>query len=109
MDITIGTLLLFGLTLVNSLQLDPADLISMEDYQRIMEFRPLAVEFSQHFRNITQEDLDLPSTRLPNKQDLQCLADMTQLTTGLTSGKLWTIKSRCALNTRRTSVDILCI
>ncbi|EDW67402.2 uncharacterized protein Dvir_GJ24123 [Drosophila virilis] len=92
MDITIGTLLLFGLTLVNSLQLDPADLVSMKDCQRIMEFRPLAVEFSQHFRNITQADLDIPSTRLPDKQNLLCLADMTQLMAGLTSGKLWTIK-----------------
>ncbi|EDW67403.1 uncharacterized protein Dvir_GJ24124 [Drosophila virilis] len=88
----IVALLLFGLALVSSLQLKPDDLVAMEDYQRMVELRPLAVEFSQHFRNITQKDLDLPSTRLPSQQDLQCLADMSELLGGLTSGSFWAIK-----------------
>ncbi|EDV92767.1 O-acyltransferase like protein [Drosophila grimshawi] len=88
----IVTLLLFGLALVSSTQLDSSDFITMEEYKRIMEFRSLAFEFAQHYENITQTDLDIPSTRIPNQQDLQCLADMTQLTTGLASGKLWSVK-----------------
>lgn len=89
----IVALLLFGPALVSSLQLKPEELVAMEDYQRMVELRPLAVEFSQHFRNITQKDLDLPSTRLPSQQDLQCLADMSELLGGLTSGSFWAIKS----------------
>ncbi|XP_030080652.1 nose resistant to fluoxetine protein 6-like [Drosophila hydei] len=57
-----------------------------------MEIHSLSYEFSQHFRNITATDLNLSNSRLPNKQDLQCLADMSPITAGLDFGKLWSIK-----------------
>lgn len=86
----IGVLLLFGLSWVSSLELK---FNSTESYQRIMELRPLAIEFAQHFKNLSEVDLDLPGTRLPSQQDLRCLSDMTQLLGGLASSKLWTLKS----------------
>ncbi|XP_017855596.1 PREDICTED: nose resistant to fluoxetine protein 6-like [Drosophila arizonae] len=81
-------LLLAGLALASSLQLEFDEIDSLEGYQ-FMELRPLAMEFSQHFRNITEKDLDLPSI---SQQDSQCLADMTQLLSAFRSKNIWALK-----------------
>ncbi|XP_062124809.1 nose resistant to fluoxetine protein 6-like [Drosophila sulfurigaster albostrigata] len=80
-------LLLIGLSLVHS-----TEFLNDEEYQRIVELRPLAVEFSKYYRNITQADLDLFTNRLPDQEDLQCLADMAQLMAALSTRKMWALK-----------------
>ncbi|XP_051862819.1 nose resistant to fluoxetine protein 6-like [Drosophila albomicans] len=58
-----------------------------------MELRPFAVQLMQQFGNITQTDLDLRlDNRLPNQQDLLCLADMAQLMSGLSSRSYWALR-----------------
>lgn len=83
-------LLLAGLALASSLQLEFDEIDSLEGYQ-FMELRPLAKEFLQHFRNIAEKDLDLPSS---SQQDSHCLSDMTQLLSALRSKNIWALKSR---------------
>lgn len=83
-------LLLAGLALASSLQLEFDEIDSLERYQ-FMELRPLAMEFSQHFRNITEKDLDLPSS---SQLDSQCLSDMAQLLSAFRSKNIWALKSR---------------
>ncbi|XP_062124806.1 nose resistant to fluoxetine protein 6-like isoform X1 [Drosophila sulfurigaster albostrigata] len=90
--IIFGLVFYLGLTQVSSVQIAPNTLISKEDYHRIMEFRSLAVEFMHHFGNFSQADLDLPNSRIPSQQDLQCLADMALLMNGVTSLNYWALK-----------------
>ncbi|XP_051863890.1 uncharacterized protein LOC127566171 isoform X2 [Drosophila albomicans] len=92
--IVIGTLLFCGLTQVCCYQFEPSgSSVSNEEYQRLMELRPFAVQLMQQFGNITQTDLDLRlDNRLPNQQDLLCLADMAQLMSGLSSRSYWALR-----------------
>ncbi|XP_051862820.1 nose resistant to fluoxetine protein 6-like [Drosophila albomicans] len=92
--IVIGTLLFCGLTQVCSNQFEPSgSSVNNEEYQRLMELRPFAVQLMQQFGNITQTDLDLRlDNRLPNQQDLLCLADMAQLMSGLSSRSYWALR-----------------
>jgi len=103
----LNTLLLFGLTQVRCLQPVTDEFINNLEYQRIKELRPLAVEFLHYFENITQADLNLPNNRLPSQQDLQCLADMSQLIEGLSSGSLWAFRSKCNLYLKKLNLTIL--
>ncbi|XP_060663466.1 nose resistant to fluoxetine protein 6-like [Drosophila nasuta] len=66
--------------------------INTDNYQRMMKMRHLAIEFFDYYENITATDLILPGTRLPNLQDLQCLAEVAQLTQALQSGSLWALR-----------------
>lgn len=89
----IAALLLVGLAMVSSLELEFDEIDSLDSYEQFMELRLLAMEFSHHFRNITTADLDMPSTREPSQQDFNCLADMIQLMSGLSSRSMWALKS----------------
>ncbi|XP_001989706.2 nose resistant to fluoxetine protein 6 [Drosophila grimshawi] len=76
----------------SSMKLEPPDFIAKEEYKKIIDMRPLAVEFTKHYyRNFTMDDLSLINKRLPSQQELQCLADMNQLMSGLSSGNIWAI------------------
>ncbi|KAH8312734.1 hypothetical protein KR044_012561 [Drosophila immigrans] len=88
----VGLLFYMGLTQVSSVQVLPVTGISKQEYLRIMELRPLAVEFMHHFGNISQADLELTNGRIPSQQDLQCLADVAQMINGVTSLKYWALK-----------------
>ncbi|XP_060647040.1 nose resistant to fluoxetine protein 6-like isoform X1 [Drosophila nasuta] len=92
--IVIGTLLFCGLTQVCCYQFEPSgSSVSNEEYQRLMELRPFAVQLMQQFGNITQTNLDLRlDNRLPSQQDLLCLADMAQLMSGLSSRSYWALR-----------------
>ncbi|KAH8272269.1 hypothetical protein KR044_002584, partial [Drosophila immigrans] len=77
----------FGLGFVSSQQ-QTTD-FNFTEYQRLMQLRHLAVEFFDHYENITATDLIVPGTRLPNEQDLRCLSEVAQLSQALRSGELW--------------------
>ncbi|XP_043867396.1 nose resistant to fluoxetine protein 6 isoform X2 [Drosophila mojavensis] len=62
------------------------------DYQQIRKLQSLNLKFTEYFQNITVKDLDMFSTRLPNRDDLQCIADMGQWMNDLKSGRLWSMK-----------------
>ncbi|KAH8272280.1 hypothetical protein KR044_006721, partial [Drosophila immigrans] len=66
--------------------------IDTENYQRLMQLRHLAVEFFDYYDNITVTDLIAPKLRLPNEQDLRCLAEMAQITQALRTGQLWALR-----------------
>ncbi|XP_030079935.1 nose resistant to fluoxetine protein 6-like [Drosophila hydei] len=96
---TIGTLLclLCGLiTTMNAtginLELPQNYQIERVDYQQIRKLQSLSLEFTQYFQNRTVKDLDIFNTRVPNKDDLQCMADMGRWMNDLTSGRLWSMK-----------------
>ncbi|KAH8312733.1 hypothetical protein KR044_012560, partial [Drosophila immigrans] len=94
--IVIGTLLYCGLPQVRCHQFEESGSVNNEEYQRIMELRPFAVQLLQQFGNMSQTDLDfLLDNRLPSQQDLLCLADMAQLMSGLSSRRYWALRSRC--------------
>lgn len=67
--------------------------IERVDYQQIRKLQSLSLEFTQYFQNRTAKDLDIFNTRVPNKDDLQCMADMGRWMNDLTSGRLWSMKS----------------
>ncbi|EDW66331.2 uncharacterized protein Dvir_GJ15968 [Drosophila virilis] len=95
---TLATLLnLFsGLVLIGALvpdmELRQEYRIEPQQYQQLMRLQSLGMDFMQYFQNITLQDLDIPSTRLPSKEDLQCLADMSLWMKGLTTGRYWSLK-----------------
>ncbi|KAH8360230.1 hypothetical protein KR093_011437 [Drosophila rubida] len=94
--IVLGALLFCGRAQVQCQQFEPSGSVSNEEYERIMELRPFAVELLRQFGNITQTDLDLlVDNRLPSQQDLLCLADMAQLMSGLSSLSYWALRSKC--------------
>ncbi|KAH8343235.1 hypothetical protein KR059_007266 [Drosophila kikkawai] len=61
-----------------------------EGYQTASRLGRLGTEFSDHYQNITLDDL--ARNRLPSAEDLKCLADLTLLTNDLKSLKLWALK-----------------
>lgn len=63
------------------------------EYQQIRKLQSLSLEFTEYFQNRTVKDMDIFSTRLPNKDDLQCIADMGRWMNDLKSGRLWSLKS----------------
>ncbi|EDV92469.1 GH24037 [Drosophila grimshawi] len=63
-----------------------------EQAQRVMQMRRLAVEFIDYYQNLTAVDLIVPGTRLPNQEDLQCMAEMAQLSQGVQSGSIWALR-----------------
>ncbi|XP_068155410.1 nose resistant to fluoxetine protein 6-like [Drosophila tropicalis] len=67
------------------LELEPISANNV-NFHKLMKLRPLGVEFAEFLQNTSA----LPE--LPNKQDLQCLADITQWMSSLTSGKYWALK-----------------
>ncbi|KAL7744528.1 hypothetical protein ACLKA6_017050 [Drosophila palustris] len=88
------TLLLCALGLANASNeaLESHGDFNIENYQRMIQLRHLAVEFFDYYQNITVTDLIVPGTRAPNQQDLQCLAEVVELSVGLKSGKIWALK-----------------
>ncbi|XP_032296332.1 nose resistant to fluoxetine protein 6 [Drosophila virilis] len=66
--------------------------LDIDRYQRLMQLRPLAVEFIDYYRNITSGDLLIPGTGLPNQQDLQCLAEVATLSQGVQTGSIWALR-----------------
>ncbi|XP_064538746.1 nose resistant to fluoxetine protein 6-like [Drosophila montana] len=95
---TLATLLnlLCALVLASAMGLDvelPQEYhIEPKEYQQLMKLQSLGVDFVRYFQNITMQDLDIPSTRLPSTEDLQCMADMSLWMKGLTSGSYWSLK-----------------
>ncbi|XP_032594881.1 nose resistant to fluoxetine protein 6 [Drosophila grimshawi] len=87
MDMDGRTLMLF----LCGLALASADTYT-EQAQRVMQMRRLAVEFIDYYQNLTAVDLIVPGTRLPNKEDLQCMAEMAQLSQGVQSGSIWALR-----------------
>ncbi|XP_016976447.1 nose resistant to fluoxetine protein 6 [Drosophila rhopaloa] len=96
-------LLLMSLALVSaSIGLDsPKDgsleLVNPPTYHTISGLRRLAVEFFDHYQNITNSDLvqDLlrdQHTRLPSTDARQCLADLQILAKDVSSAKIWALK-----------------
>ncbi|KAH8399761.1 hypothetical protein KR215_002108 [Drosophila sulfurigaster] len=65
---------------------------NIEEYQRMMQLRHLAIEFFDYYENITTTDLIVPGSRLPNQQDLLCLSEVAQLSLALRSGQLWALR-----------------
>ncbi|XP_032589049.2 nose resistant to fluoxetine protein 6 isoform X3 [Drosophila mojavensis] len=62
------------------------------DYPQIRKLQSLNLKFTEYFQNRTLKDLDIFSTRLPNRDDLQCIADMGRWMNDLKSGRLWSMK-----------------
>ncbi|KAH8360223.1 hypothetical protein KR093_011438 [Drosophila rubida] len=88
--IIIGLFWHLGLAQVSSIP--STAVMSTEQYHRIMELRPLAVEFIHHYDNFSAAELEGVANRIPSQQDLLCLADMAQLMSGVTSLKTWALK-----------------
>ncbi|KAL7744527.1 hypothetical protein ACLKA6_017049 [Drosophila palustris] len=81
-----------GLANASSEALESHEDFNIENYQQMMQLRHLAVEFFDYYENITATDLIEPGTRAPNQQDLQCLAEVAQLSQGLKSGSVWALR-----------------
>lgn len=94
-EITIN--LLFSLTLVAAVEWQmrlPQDRsIEAAEYQKVRKLQALNLEFPRQFENITLQDLNIPTDRLPTPQDLQCLGDMGLWLKGVASGQMWALKS----------------
>ncbi|KAH8235402.1 hypothetical protein KR038_007021, partial [Drosophila bunnanda] len=65
-----------------------------QDYMAFSQMRRLAVEFFDHYPNVTLADLHSGNQdgRIPSAQDLQCLADFAVLTKDLSELKAWALK-----------------
>ncbi|KAH8280769.1 hypothetical protein KR054_010702, partial [Drosophila jambulina] len=63
-------------------------------YMAFSQLRRLAVEFFDHYPNLTLADLHSgdQDARIPSAQDLQCLADFAVLTKDLSELKIWALK-----------------
>ncbi|KAH8421520.1 hypothetical protein KR009_010927, partial [Drosophila setifemur] len=88
----VSLVLLCSLALVGAhlRQLDPLeDEMSPQSFRATSRLRRLAVEFFDHYHNITAEDL---TRDLPTAQDLKCLADLRLLGQDVSSAKLWALK-----------------
>ncbi|XP_017110764.1 nose resistant to fluoxetine protein 6 [Drosophila elegans] len=68
--------------------------VNVDSYLAVSKLRRLAVEFFDHYSNVTLADLYVGDqrSRLPSVQDMKCLADMALLTNDLSSLKVWTLK-----------------
>ncbi|KAH8238143.1 hypothetical protein KR032_000127, partial [Drosophila birchii] len=64
------------------------------DLMAFSQLRRLAVEFFDHYPNLTLADLQPGNqdARIPSAQDLQCLADFAVLTKDLAAFKTWALK-----------------
>lgn len=89
-----AVLLLTGLTLVSSVQLKSDFKMSEEDYYRMSALRPLAVEFTEYFANISEINFQSNTSQLAGPEDLQCLAEMDQLMKGFAARNMWALKSK---------------
>ncbi|KAH8407959.1 hypothetical protein KR222_005414, partial [Zaprionus bogoriensis] len=82
-----------ALTVVRAIQFDPETSMTTEEYSRIMDLQsPLASAFAKYYGNITDIGMELPDSRLPSAQDLQCLADVALLMKGITDRNYWALK-----------------
>ncbi|XP_051859907.1 nose resistant to fluoxetine protein 6-like [Drosophila albomicans] len=90
--IIVGLFFYLGLTEVSSMQDAQDMLITKQQYQRIMEYRPLAVEFTEHFRNFSLTDLELANNETSSEQDQQCQEDVAQLMQGVITLRLWALE-----------------
>lgn len=84
-------LLITGMILVSSMELEPEYILTEEDYYRISTLRPLALEFVEYFENISEKNL---RTKNSEQTDLQCLTEMSQLMKGLSARNMWALKSK---------------
>lgn len=110
-EITIS--LLFSLTLVAAVDWQmrlPQDLsIEPAEYQEVRKLLALNQEFTRQFENITLQDLNIPTDRLPTPQDLQCLADMGLWLNSVTSGQIWALKSEYLVRFIGNTVAVTCV
>ncbi|XP_016995137.2 nose resistant to fluoxetine protein 6 [Drosophila takahashii] len=68
-----------------------SETLDADHYLAFAQLRSLAVEFFDHYSNVTLADLHL-NERLPTLQDLECLADLALLSKDLASSKYWALK-----------------
>ncbi|EDW77538.2 uncharacterized protein Dwil_GK24554 [Drosophila willistoni] len=78
-----------GLALIGGSKQDVT--VNRKALEQLRELRPLGVEFSNYYRNITINDLTANTGRI-DQQDLNCLADLSKFLQDLSGNKLWAIK-----------------
>ncbi|KAH8278500.1 hypothetical protein KR018_004096 [Drosophila ironensis] len=78
-------LALFGAT-------ESKDQVVLQDFKSMQQLRSLGYEFADYFQNATLLDLGLVDPRIPTQQDLQCLKDLIDFSSALTTGQLWALK-----------------
>ncbi|XP_017066862.1 nose resistant to fluoxetine protein 6 [Drosophila eugracilis] len=67
-----------------------AENLAEEQYLNVSKLRSLAVEFFDHYSNVSLADISLDLN--VNAGDIKCLADMALLSKDLSSFKYWTLK-----------------
>ncbi|KAH8278495.1 hypothetical protein KR018_004087, partial [Drosophila ironensis] len=98
----IGVLLLHGLIAASQ----SLDKDVLQGHEFFGQARPLGLQFAEHFQNASLQDINIP---IPGPDDLVCLADTTNLLSGVSSGQTWARKSELRVRKRlKTKVIKLC-
>uniref|UniRef100_A0A6P4EQ16 Nose resistant to fluoxetine protein 6-like isoform X1 n=1 Tax=Drosophila rhopaloa TaxID=1041015 RepID=A0A6P4EQ16_DRORH len=86
----VSILLLFELAITIASESSDPDIL--RNYGYVKKLKPLGLEFTEYFQNVTLERLGVSDSEVPNQKDLQCLTDMAALMNGFSTNQYWALK-----------------
>ncbi|XP_017084003.2 nose resistant to fluoxetine protein 6-like isoform X1 [Drosophila eugracilis] len=86
----ISVLLLYGLVVISAGTDSNSD--GRKEYENLKQLRPLGVEFSEYFQNVSLENFGFSDSKIAGEDDVICLAQLAALMNGLSSSQKWALK-----------------